>query len=208
MSRQSLGNGQIGNWGVNPAKSSSLTFINRSGGYWHVSPYMDNTSTTATLVVENRMHFLPHIAVGKRYINAVAINCVTQAGAGGVMRLGIYAPTTDFQPGELLWQDTVSVTTTGIKQATVPDIEVEGYYIVAAAMQGSATVGNYLTSVLTNYPVSFDNAATWSFAWTGQSAGLGPTNFATASGAFISNPSVTVSLGVLRRITTTAVRYA
>lgn len=184
------------------ALANHLPYQTRLGGYWDYSPYLDAPGNFSAFT--NRVHYTPHLATRRATIDAVSTRVTGAAGAGGILRLGIYLPNSSFLPGKLLAQTTIDSTSTGMKAASIGPVEVEGFFWIAAVPQ--VATGSFWASFWAYNPISFDNNAVWLGAISG-TGDLGSTNYSTASGLLADDPTMVIDLTPRRRIHTVTVRY-
>lgn len=104
------------------------------GRYYGSSLFSTNTSAAVTA---SRLYLTPFYAPRVRNIDRISINVTTAGTAGQVARVGIYNadPTTGMPAAVLIDGGTLSVATTGAKEATVTQA-IHGLVWLAVTAQG------------------------------------------------------------------------
>lgn len=107
-------------------------------GYFHWGIF-SSTAVVPTALVQDRLYLSPFIVPVRRAFDRIGVWVQTASGAGGVLRLGIYAPGAG-APGALVVDGgTVSCTTTGSKEVVISETLNPGIYWTAVVAQVSAS---------------------------------------------------------------------
>ena len=191
------------------ATADAAAFVHAASGYWHVSPYLARATSPAPFAAANIAWNAPFRFPVAVSVTAIAFTvCGAATGTTPVYRLGLYlGDGTNGFPNTLLDQATVAADSIGDKTWTLgtPQAIAAGALIwVAVALQGVGASGGTArvgASVPGLQPTYVSGAS-----WIGGALSTGCR--ISASGAFTSSPSPTVSADDASRFPYPAVRIS
>lgn len=180
---------------------TNVNFDFGRSGYWHASNSLtDANQGTPTL---NRLYYTPFFTVKPEVVTEIAGRVMTAGTSGAIRRYGIYRANSNFLPGDLLAEETVSTETTGMKTFAIGPVTVNGLYFVGAVNQVANS--GWTNGVWTRNIIEYENGAAPSNL---QQDPYGSQSYTdSVTGVLPDNPSVTINISATRQLHRLSVRY-